>query len=484
MRRRLASLVTAFTALITFVACQPQIITETTTTRVTRDVTESNCDTEDAQIGFQVNVVIPCEVLEEDEEKNEADSIIDPAECNLEPPENDTEINMIGWSFLITDFYAKELEKCNRFDTLKVNTQLLAGADAQEQVRLALSGGGDSPFDIVHGANSQVTEWGAPGWLLPLNDLVDKYWDEYNLADIPQTAWDGVTLNGNIYGVPVVGNTLHTIYRKDIFDELGIEPPETYAEMIAICEGIRSANSDWDMPFGVNLSSARAWELEFFMVLRANGGDYLDADNQPIFNDALGLASVDLMIDLANACIGQEAISMTLNDQEVGVQLGSIPAVKMWASRAANMSDPERTELSDVIAYAPAPRVTADGPRAGSAWNDYYMIPAQTINNPDLIFRVIMEAADEQSQHEAAALGMVTRESAAEFGGPYQSAAVQTIAEGVGNYDNNPAVNIAIKSLEEFLPRVYTGELSAQEALDAAAAAYLEEAAAQGFVDR
>lgn len=344
MRRRLASLVTAFTALITFVACQPQIITETTTTRVTRDVTESNCDTEDAQIGFQVNVVIPCEVLEEDEEKNEADSIIDPAECNLEPPENDTEINMIGWSFLITDFYAKELEKCNRFDTLKVNTQLLAGADAQEQVRLALSGGGDSPFDIVHGANGQVTEWGAPGWLLPLNDLVDKYWDEYNLADIPQTAWDGVTLNGNIYGVPVVGNTLHTIYRKDIFDELGIEPPETYAEMIAICEGIRSANSDWDMPFGVNLSSARAWELEFFMVLRANGGDYLDADNQPIFNDALGLASVDLMIDLANACIGQEAISMTLNDQEVGVQLGSIPAVKMWASRAANMSDPERTE--------------------------------------------------------------------------------------------------------------------------------------------
>ena len=165
------------------------------------------------------------------------------------------------------------------------------------------------------------------------------------------------------------------------------------------------------------------------------------------------------------------------------MQIGALPATKMWASRAANMSDPERTELGDLIAYAPAPRITEDGPRAGSAWNDYYMIPATLTNDPDLVFRIIMEAADERSQREAAELGMATRVSAAEFGGPYQPAAVQTIAEGIGNYDKNPAVNIAITKLEETLPLVFTGELTAQEALDAAAEAYIEEATVQGFID-
>ena len=411
-----------------------------------------------------------------------SDESMMPEGCKIAAPAEAVEINMIGWSFPITDFYVDELTKCNDVENLTVNTQLLAGADAQEQVRLALSGGGDSPFDIVHGANGQVAEWGAPGWLLPLNDLVEKYWDEYNLADIPQTAWDGVTLDGNIYGVPMVSNTLHTIYRQDVFDDLGLEPPETYADVIEICNAIGLDNADWDMPFGLTLSYARAWELEFFMLLRANGADYLDEDNMPVFNGPEGLASVDLMIEVANACLGEDGISMSLNDQEVAVQLGTLPGVKMWASRAANMSDPERTDLGDVIAYAPAPRITADGPRAGSAWNDYYMIPAMTTNDPDLIFQMIMEAADEESQKEAAKVGMATRVSAAQFGGPYQPAAVQTIAEGIGNYDKNPAVNIAITRLEEFLPLVFTGELTAQEALDAAAEAYIEEATAQGYI--
>ncbi len=66
------------------------------------------------------------------------------------------------------------------------------------------------------------------------------------------------------------------------------------------------------------------------------------------------------------------------------------------------------------------------------------MIPATTTNDPDLIFRVIMEAADERSQRDAAEVGMTTRLAVAEYGGPYLPAAGQTIAEGIGIYDKNP----------------------------------------------
>jgi ABC-type glycerol-3-phosphate transport system substrate-binding protein len=380
------------------------------------------------------------------------------------------------------DFYAAELEKCSEVDNVTVNTNLLASADAQEQVRLALSSGGDSPYDIIHGANAQVGEWAGVGWMMPLNDLIDKYSDVYNLGDIPEKAWEGVTIDGQIYGVPITANTLHLIYRQDVFDEFGIETPDTYDEVIAACNTIGLDNPDWDMPFTINLSAGWAWEIEFFQMIRALGGDFLDENNQPIFNSEAGVDALNKLVEVADACMGVDGYSFSLNDQEVAVQLGTLPATNMWASRAANMTDPERTELGDMIAYAPAPRATADGPRAGSAWNDYYMIPAKTTNDPDLLFRIIMEAADEQSQKDAAAIGMVARLSAAEFSGPYVPAANQTIVEGIGIYDKNPAVGIARAKLGEFLPLVSTGEMTAQEALDAAAEAYTTEATAQGYI--
>lgn len=406
----------------------------------------------------------------------------DEMSCNVPSPATATQINMIGWSFPITDFYAEELNACNSVENLTVNTQLLASADAQEQVRLALSTGGDSPYDIVHLSNGQVGEWAGAGWLTPLNDLIEEYWDEYNLEDIPQVAWDGVTIDGQIYGVPMVSNTLHLIYRTDVFEEFDLAVPETYEDVIAACNTIGLDNPDFDVPFTINLSAGWAWETEFFQFLRAYGGDLLNEDLTPAFNGAEGVQAVDLIVAVADACMGEFGYSFSLNDQEVAMQLGTLPATNMWASRAANMSDPERTELFEVIGFAPAPRVSADSPRAGSAWNDYYAIPAMTTNDPELIFQLIMEAADEESQQRAAAVGSTTRLSAAQFGGPYLEAASITVAEGIGIYDKHPAIGIVRAKLGEFLPLVGTGEMTPQEALDAAAEAYITEATAQGYI--
>jgi multiple sugar transport system substrate-binding protein len=429
-------------------------------------------------------IIQTVEVEVEVEKEVEVVVIVDPTECNLEAPAEEVEINMMGWSFPITDYYAEEVEKCDKVENLTVNTNLFGvNTDAQEQVRLALSAGGDSPYDIVHGSNAQVGDWAGVGWMLPLNDLIDKYSEEYNLSDIPEKAWEGVTIDGNIYGVPIVGNTLHLIYRQDIFDELGIAIPDTYDEVIEACITIGLDNPDYDMPFTVNLSAGWAWEIEFFQMLRAYGGDYLNEDGTAAFNSEAGVKAVNKLVEVADACMGIAGYSFGLNDQEVAVQIGTLPFTQMWASRAANMLDPERTDLYEVIAFAPAPRATADGPRAASAWNDFYMIPATTTNDPDLIFRIIMEAADARSQQDAAKIGMATRLAVAEYGGAYLPAAGQTIAEGIGIYSKNPANGIVSSKLGEFLPLVATGDMTAEEALNAAAEAYNQEAKDQGYID-
>jgi len=427
------------------------------------------------EVEVEKEVVVTVEV--------EVEVIVDPTECNLEAPAEEVEINLISGSFPITDFYAEEVEKCDKVENLTVNTSLLLSADKDEQVNLALSAGGDSPYDIVQGANSNVGPWVGNGWLMPLNDLIEKYRDEYDLDDIPEKAWEGVTIDGNIYGVPIVFNTLHLMYNSDVFAEYGVDVPDNYDEVIDICNTIGLDNPDFDNPYTINLSAGWAWEIEFFQMIRAFGGDYLDDDNMPIFNSEAGVNAANKLVEVADACMGDVGYSFGNNDIEVAIQLGTLPFTNLWASRAANMGDPERTDLVGVIKFAPAPRATADGLRAGSAWNDFYFIPANTTNDPDLIFQVIMEAADARSQREAAEIGLATRQSAAEYGGPYLDAVVQTIAEGIGSYDTDPAVGIVVSTLSQYLPLIGTGEMTAQEALDAAAADYTTEATAQGYID-
>ena len=144
----------------------------------------------------------------EEEEAMEEEVAVDPAACNLAAPGAATEVNVIGWSFEIMNFYADEMEKCSEVENVDVNVQLQDFVATREMFNLAMTGGDESPFDIMHVSNPELNEFGNNGWLLPLNDLIDQYRDEYDLDDIPDVSWDGATIDGVIYGIPATANTL------------------------------------------------------------------------------------------------------------------------------------------------------------------------------------------------------------------------------------------------------------------------------------
>lgn len=403
--------------------------------------------------------------------------------CNVPAPASPTTINLIGWTFPIMDFYAEEFKKCNDVKNLTVGVKLLDGPSAQQQVRLALSGGGKSPYAIVHGANDQVVEWGSAGWIRPINDLVEKYWDQYDLGDIPQAAWAGATIDGKIYGVPVVANTLLLLYRPDLLEKYGLKVPTTYDEVIAACKVLKNEPSI-DLPFTINLHAGWTWDYEFLAFIRSFGGDYLNADNTPAFNSPEGVAALTKMKEVIDGCMGPEGLSWSIDQTETGMATGRLAMAHTWASRAANMDNPERSDFVGKIDFAPAAAPKPGGKLGGSAWNDYYMIPATTDVDPDLIFRTIMEATDLESQMKAADKGMTTRTEVGKAGGGgrYLQAANESIAKGVGIYPKVPANSLVLTALEKWLPLVATGELSPKEALNKAAEDYTKEAIAQGYI--
>ena len=401
--------------------------------------------------------------------------------CHVEAPGEAVELNLIGWPFEIMDFYTAEIEKCGDVENITINSQMQDFTATKDAFRLAMSGGGESPYDMMHMANTGITEFGSVGWLLPLNDLIDKYRDEYDLDDISATAWAGGTIDGQIYGIPAVGNTLHLAYRSDIFEENGLEAPETYDDVIAICEAL-AEHPDLDVVFTQDMSAGWAWELEFLHFIRAHGGDYLNEDSTPAFNSEAGIAALTQMKSVVDACMGPEGLALGYEAAEVAINTGAQAMVHIWASNTVSMIDPEQSDFSDVIAFAPAPRAVDGSPRVGSAWNDFYTIPATTPNDPDLIFRILMEALDKESMEGAADVGIVTRTSISK-GLPNLSAASETLANGIGAYSTNPATSLVQAALGNHLPFVGTGELTPEEALAAAEEEYIAEATAQGYLE-
>ncbi len=402
--------------------------------------------------------------------------------CMLEAPETAATINMIGWTYPIIDFYADELEVCNDVDNIDVNTQLLDSGAAHDQLRLALGAGGTSPYDIIMVTQGDIESYVNEGWMMPLNDLVDKYEDAYQISDILGLA--DMTVDGNIYGLPMEQNTRHMFYRPDLLEKHGIAVPETWDDVIAAC-GVLEAEDSIVIPFTLQLHAGWAWRLEFSDMLLGFGGKPLNDDMTPAFNSDEGVMALEKMVEIVDACMGEEGLTYSIDDSQIGIATGELAMAFTWASRAAAMDDPDFSDYVGGIEFAPAPRVTEDGLYAATGGTGAGLgIPANIDDDPDLVFQVILEAMDEESQLRGSNYGVITRQAvAATADARYLPAVFATIAGGVEGTPV-PAIGAVLNPVwGQWLPQIMTGEMSAAELLDAAAEAYTAEATAQGFIE-
>ena len=96
-----------------FAACAapaPQVVEKVVTLEVEKVVTQQ----------VEVEKVVT-QVVEKVVEKGvEATPVpAQPSGCNVAAPEKATQVDMLGWAFPITSFYAKELEKCNGVENIR-----------------------------------------------------------------------------------------------------------------------------------------------------------------------------------------------------------------------------------------------------------------------------------------------------------------------------------------------------------------------------
>jgi len=118
-------------------------------------------------------------------------------------------------------------------------TNVGQGDEHYTQLRTVLSAGTGAP-DAV-----QMEFKNIPAFTLT-DSLVDL--TQYGAADVASrflpSAWQQVKFGDGIYGIPQDTGPMIMLYRKDVFDSLGISPPTTWDEYIEAGRKIKANNPD------------------------------------------------------------------------------------------------------------------------------------------------------------------------------------------------------------------------------------------------
>ncbi|MBR5922556.1 MAG: extracellular solute-binding protein [Clostridia bacterium] len=156
-----------------------------------------------------------------------------------------------------------------------------AGTSSSTLVQATLAGKGpdvalftpkDTPINLaMRGALADLSEMSG------FSDVYGRFFD---------SAWIPYKYNGGTYAVPETQNYDMLFYRTDIFEELGLDPPETWEDFYRVIEILQKSNLEMGVLETNSLNAGISSGISFFdKLLLQNGGSYYNSDlNKTEFN--------------------------------------------------------------------------------------------------------------------------------------------------------------------------------------------------------
>lgn len=157
------------------------------------------------------------------EPKNTVESAVTEAgKRAADTDEEEIELTMMGGAHLVSVAEIVLRGYLEEHPNVKINFEKYSYAEYPTKMRLQLSNNESTP-DIMIVHDLYAPQFAKAGYLVDLTDM----FEEGEVLPI----MDPVTIDGKVYGLPnQVTNQYVYMYRKDIYDELGLAVPETFDE--------------------------------------------------------------------------------------------------------------------------------------------------------------------------------------------------------------------------------------------------------------
>jgi len=236
-------------------------------------------------------------------------------------------------------------------------------------------------FDVMTVSSYEVPIWSQrPDWLLPIE--VDAAWD---IDDLLPGIREGATSpkDGKLYGAPFYGETIITMYRKDLAEKVGFEMPEqpTWQQ---IRDFAAAAHDPQNGVYGICLRGKSGWGENMYIIgvmVNTFGGQWFDMQWRPRIDTPAWEKAISFYVEMMQAYGQPGATSASFSEILPLFNEGKCAVWVDASSGAQWVSDPSQSTVVDHVGFANAPiALTPKGAAALFNWN--LAIPAST-RNPD-----------------------------------------------------------------------------------------------------
>ncbi len=232
-----------------------------------------------------------------------------------------------------------------------------------------------------------VTSWYPGNRMAPFVDAglfqpVDDVWEENGFNEDLAAIKATMSRDGKIWGVPYSYYQWGIYYRKDIFDLLSLEEPQTWDELMSACAKMKE-NDVTPFTIGTKFLWTAAGVFDY-INLRTNGYDVHNGltAGEIKYTDERIKATFTNWEQLINECgFVDNHASMSWQDAIAPFANGDAAMYVMGNFAVDGFKNAGLTE--DQIDFMPFPTINADVPPAEEAPADAFFIPANAKNVED-----------------------------------------------------------------------------------------------------
>lgn len=345
-----------------------------------------------------------------------------------------------------------------------------------QKINIAGMSGNPAEYTSAIVANSSIVALINEDLVQPLDALVAEYG-----ADIP--ARQLITVDGKVMAVAFMANAQTLAYRADVLEQIGVDVPTSYEEVLAAAEKIRAEGI---MEYPVGGPYAAGWNLaqEFINMYLGTGGQFFEpATANVTINNAQGIEALEMMKALTEY-MNPDYLTHDSNGTQAEWEAGNVALMNMWGSRMQNLMDDEGSEP---VVYentkVGGPLTVGDSGRpASTLWWDGWTV-SKNISDADAAatFQALAYATS------PAILSDTTMDQAVWLMDGFEPQDVNegvlaAVSAGTAPYPMLPFMGLLHTALGDNIADYLQGNETAEQALSDIEAAYTAAATEQGYL--
>ena len=219
-------------------------------------------------------------------------------------------------------------------------------------------------YDIIAVEASQYGEYKSA--LTDLSPLIKK--SNMDGSDFQQSAWNGTTYDGKQLGIPFQPHSEILAYRKDLFDEAGLQPPKTTDELLADAKKLNNfkpglAGVCWNGARGTPLGQSFIFSMGDYHqppIDLKKEGEGFDTQNikpanmKPMIDSPAGHAAANFLKSLM-AYSPPGILDMAWDERVRVFNEGGCAMLYVWSARSAVWSLDPNSKVHGKVGYVPKP---------------------------------------------------------------------------------------------------------------------------------